>query len=214
MLAAVAGQVDVVMVRAPSVTSIDTGTPPAIVEAVPTGSPTSCREHPCAMVATLAASSDSRWDAAALGVVGLPLSPTVHRDDDRTVMENLLGLRASRSRTAIDAVGGRPVRVGPVTLATVNGPWPAGAAGTLGLPPQVDVRQPSLFLAAWTVGALASFVVSGAQSMTLYETTGWRGIMEREAGSATPADACQFRVASTPYGTCSRTWQRSETGHR
>ena len=28
----------------------------------------------------------------ALGMVGVPFAPTVHRNDDRTVMENLLGL--------------------------------------------------------------------------------------------------------------------------
>jgi hypothetical protein len=56
----------------------------------------------------------------------------------------------------------------------------------LGLPAQVDPRQPSLFAAAWTVGALGGLLGSGAATITLFETTGWRGLMERADGSAAP----------------------------
>ena len=47
------------------------------------------------------------------------------------------------------------------------------------LPPQVDVRQMSLFGAAWTLGSIASLSrESSLRSITFYETTGWRGVME------------------------------------
>ncbi len=186
LLAPLGDLLEAILVRAPGDGPVDSGTPAAVVvvarerlssvlPGVPVGS----------MVGTLAALNRAPVDAAALGMVGVPFAPTVHRDDDRTVMENLLGLD-QQVRTAADAVGGRPVRVGPVTLATVNGPWPAGRERPGGMPPQVDVRQPSLFTAAWSVGALAGMLVSGATSVTLYETTGWRGVMERRDGSAAP----------------------------
>jgi hypothetical protein len=54
------------------------------------------------------------------------------------------------------------------------------------MPPQVDVRQMSLFGAGWTLGSLKYLAGSDVQSLTYYETTGWRGVMETEAGSPLP----------------------------
>jgi hypothetical protein len=48
----------------------------------------------------------------------------------------------------------------------------------------------SLFGAAWTLGSLKYLAEGGVYSATYYETTGWRGVMEREAGASLPA---QFR---------------------
>jgi hypothetical protein len=79
--------------------------------------------------------------------------------------------------------GDREIIVSPVTLATRFGPYPAGPAGPGDLPPPVDVRQPSLLGAAWTVGSLAALALAGAASVTWYETTGWRGVIETDAGS-------------------------------
>jgi hypothetical protein len=44
----------------------------------------------------------------------------------------------------------------------------------------------SLFGAGWTAGSLKYLAESEAQSLTYYETTGWRGVMETEAGSPVP----------------------------
>jgi hypothetical protein len=44
----------------------------------------------------------------------------------------------------------------------------------------------SLYGAGWTLGSLKSLAESGAASITYYETTGWRGVMEREEGSPLP----------------------------
>ena len=184
LLAPLGDLVEAILVRAPGDGPVDSGTPAVVVVAARRAArPACCRTCPSARwSARSRRSSASPSTHAALGMVGVPFAPTVHRDDDRTVMENLLGLD-QQVRTAVDAIGGRPVRVGPVTLATVNGPWPAGQERPGGMPPQVDIRQPSLFTAAWTVGALAGMLVSGATSVTLYETIGWRGVMEREDGS-------------------------------
>jgi hypothetical protein len=40
--------------------------------------------------------------------------------------------------------------------------------------------------AAWTLGSLAHLAANGARSVTYFETTGWRGVMELESGAAQP----------------------------
>jgi hypothetical protein len=44
----------------------------------------------------------------------------------------------------------------------------------------------SLFGAGWTVGSLKYLAENGAASVTYYETSGWRGVMETEQGSPLP----------------------------
>jgi D-apionolactonase len=44
----------------------------------------------------------------------------------------------------------------------------------------------SLFAAAWTAGSLQSMAAGGAGSVTYFELTGWRGLLESEAGSPLP----------------------------
>ena len=86
--------------------------------------------------------------------------------------------------------GGLPLAVSTVTLKPrfnpdATGPEPEPAPGEL--PAQVDPRQMSLFGAGWTLGSLKRLGESGAYSLTYYETTGWRGVMETEDGSPLPA---------------------------
>ena len=50
----------------------------------------------------------------------------------------------------------------------------------------MDVRQGSLYGLAWTLGSLKYLAESGVHSITYYETTGWRGVMEQENGAALP----------------------------
>ena len=44
----------------------------------------------------------------------------------------------------------------------------------------------SLFGAGWTLGSIKYLSESGASSVTYYETTGWRGVMETATGSPLP----------------------------
>jgi len=111
--------------------------------------------------------------------------PTVHAADDRSMVENLPGL-AEMVRFAAEIAAPRTVHVSPVTIATRFGPYPGGPSGPGDLPAPVDVRQASLLGAAWTVGAVAALAASGAGSATFYETTGWRGVLELDAGSPMP----------------------------
>jgi hypothetical protein len=50
----------------------------------------------------------------------------------------------------------------------------------------VDERQMSLFGAGWTAGSLKYLTGSDVHSLTYYETSGWRGVMEVEGGSILP----------------------------
>lgn len=119
-------------------------------------------------------------------------SPTVHAADDASVMENIAG-QGEVVRMARSFSGDRAICVSPVTLATRFGPYPAGPAAPGDLPPSVDVRQASLFGAAWTAGALKYLAEAGAASVTVFETTGWRGTIETDAGNPDPE-----RFPSTP----------------
>jgi hypothetical protein len=81
--------------------------------------------------------------------------------------------------------------VSPITL-RIRGN--AGAAaekpGSLTeLPSDVDPRQLSLFGAGWTLGSIARLASTGfVHSLTYYETTGWRGLMETDSGSPLPKE--------------------------
>jgi hypothetical protein len=45
----------------------------------------------------------------------------------------------------------------------------------------------SLFGAAWTLGSVKNLAEAGADALTYFETTGWRGLMETEDAPALPA---------------------------
>jgi hypothetical protein len=116
------------------------------------------------------------------------INPQVHGSDLGTIVETLEGQEESL-RSANELAGGRGVVVGPITLKPRFNPNATAAEadpeGTL--PSSVDVRQMSLFGAAWTVGSLARLAPGGPAALTYYETTGWRGVMESDAGSALPS---------------------------
>jgi D-apionolactonase len=116
------------------------------------------------------------------------VSPQVHADDDLTLVENLEA-QAATVEGARRLFGAVPVAVTPVTLrprfsASATGPEVAPDPGEL--PPPVDARQPTLFAAAWTLGSIKYLAEGGAASVTFYETTGWRGVIECESGAPLP----------------------------
>lgn len=126
--------------------------------------------------------------------VAFAINPQVHAFDDRTLVENLEG-QAQAVRSARRIAAGKPVVVSPVTLRPrfnpeAVGPEPPPPPGEL--PFAVDPRQMSLFGAGWTVGSIHALARAGAISVTLYETTRWRGVLETEAGSPLPAQFASF----------------------
>jgi hypothetical protein len=117
-----------------------------------------------------------------------PINPQVHARDNRSVMETLEA-QPETVGTARAFAGARPLVVSPVTLRQRFNPVATGAeipppAGEL--PSAVDARQLSQFAAAWLVGSIAALAGAGVESATYFETTGWRGVMERTQGSARP----------------------------
>jgi hypothetical protein len=65
-----------------------------------------------------------------------------------------------------------------------SAPDPEPAPGEL--PDAVDARQSSLYGAAWTVGSVKYLAEAGCSSVTYYEATGWRGVLERDEGTRLP----------------------------
>ena len=126
-----------------------------------------------------------RPEVEAMDGVVYSVNPQVHACDDESLVENLEAQVATVETTRSFSVD-CPITVSPVTLAARNGPYPAGPPEPGGLPPQVDVRQASLLGAGWTAVSVKYLAQSRVASITYYETSGWRGVVEVDAGSAMP----------------------------
>jgi hypothetical protein len=118
---------------------------------------------------------------AAMDVVGYTVNPQVHAFDNASLTETLAA-QPETVRSARAIAGDRPLAVGPVTLAprfnpNATGPEPETPPGEL--PPAVDERQPSLFAAGWLAGSINALANAGAGAVTYFETTGWKGLIER-----------------------------------
>jgi len=123
-----------------------------------------------------------------LDVVCYSANPQVHASDDASVVETLEALgstvESARGFAPEAAVAVTPITLKPRFNPNATEPEPEPEPGKL--PPQVDPRQRSLFAAGWTLGSLARFAEAGVCSLTYFETTGWRGVMETEGGSNLP----------------------------
>ncbi len=120
-----------------------------------------------------------------IDAVCFALHPQTHAFDNTSLVETL-PMQAVLVANARRLARGLPVCVSPVTLKArfnphATAPEPEPPPGEL--PSSVDARQMSLFAAGWTAGGLKYLAAGGAASVTFYETTGWRGVMETEAGS-------------------------------
>ena len=116
------------------------------------------------------------------------LNPQVHAFDHASLIETLEA-QAWTVESARKFVGDLPISVSPVTLRprfNPNATGPEADPEPGKLPSAVDVRQASLFGAAWTVGSLKYLSQAGVRSVTYYETTGWRGVLDLEEGSTVP----------------------------
>jgi hypothetical protein len=126
-----------------------------------------------------------RPDPALVDFVCWGMHPQEHAHDDASLVETLEA-QAATVDSARAFSGRQPLVVSPVTLRRrfnpyATAPEPAPAPGEL--PPEVDARQMSLFGACWTLGSVKHLAESGAASATYFETSGWRGVLETEAGA-------------------------------
>jgi hypothetical protein len=136
-----------------------------------------------------AESNRVRLQAGAASSLCYSNNPQVHAFDNTTLVENLAG-QVSNVESARHFTP-RPVVVSPITLRIrANERAESERPGALtSLPSDVDPRQLSLFAAGWTLGSIARLAGTGfVHSLTYYETTGWRGLMETDAGSPLPTD--------------------------
>jgi D-apionolactonase len=116
------------------------------------------------------------------------MNPQVHAFDNLSLAETPSAIPA-QVETARERFRGARVVVSPITLKPRFNPVATGKEAQLlpgELPPQVDPRQMSLFGAGWTLAAFKYLAESGVDRVTFYETIGWRGVIETEAGSPSP----------------------------
>jgi hypothetical protein len=144
--------------------------------------------------------NQGRPPAARMDFVAFSMNPQTHAFDDTSLVE-MLTVIPQPIRSARQYFNHLPVVISPVTLkprfnavATETDRVPARDQ----LPPQVDVRQMTLFGAAWTLGAIKRLAESEAASVTCFETTGWRGVLETEAGSPLPEQFPSLPGAAFP----------------
>ena len=129
-----------------------------------------------------------RPPVADLELVSYSINPQVHAFDDASLVETLQG-QAATVESARRFCGALPLAISPVTLKPRFNPNATDAATEPApgvLPAEVDARQASLFGAGWTAGSLKYLSESGVYSVTYYETSGWRGVMETARGSPLP----------------------------
>jgi hypothetical protein len=129
-----------------------------------------------------------RPQAEELDAITYSVNPQVHAFDNASLAETpeVIGMTIESAR---QFSAGKPIMISPITLkprfnAVAAGPEYQPAPGEL--PPQVDPRQMSLFGACWTLASLKYLVEHRVASATYYETTGWRGVLERAAPSPLP----------------------------
>jgi hypothetical protein len=130
----------------------------------------------------------NRLSVVELDGIVYSINPQVHAFDNLSLTENLAAQAATVASTR-RIYADKPIVVSPVTLKprfnpNASGPEPESETGNL--PSQVDERQSSLYGLGWTLGSLKYLAESGVDSITYYETTGWRGVMEQERGSLLP----------------------------
>jgi D-apionolactonase len=132
----------------------------------------------------------NRDRATILSMQGLSytINPQVHSHDEASLIE-ALEAQGDTVVTARSFAGNLPVIVSSVTL---RPPFNQAATQveisppTSELPDSVDARQMSLFGAVWTLGSIKYLAEAGIDSVTYYETIGWRGLIENQKGSLLP----------------------------
>ena len=140
-----------------------------------------------------------RPDPDVADILTFSINPQVHASDDETIVQNLQTLQVIATN-ARAICGSARISVGPVTLRprfNPNATAPDLDFSNNPLPSAVDARQSSGLGAAWTAISIKYLAEPGTiDSITYYELTGWRGLLERE----TPMQAEQFRsVAGEPF---------------
>jgi D-apionolactonase len=113
------------------------------------------------------------------------INPQVHTFDDLSLLETLEA-QPSTVESAAQLCDGKLI-LSPITLRPRFNPNATDPAKQRELPSTetADPRQKTPFCAAWTVGSLAQLMpLDRIESLTFYETTGPRGIMDSQPDSS------------------------------
>lgn len=124
----------------------------------------------------------------ALDFVSYSINPQVHAFDVLSLVENMTAQTATVASTRA-ICGDKPLVISPITLRPRINPDATGPAAPPApgeLPDTVDVRQPTAFAAVWTLGSLSNLAQANIAALTYFETTGWRGVLETDAGTPLP----------------------------
>jgi hypothetical protein len=123
-------------------------------------------------------------------------NPQVHTPDDRSLTEtpqSLLDMLESAKRF----LGHRPIVVSPITLLPRFNPDAPGARTVGEVEPPADERQASLVSAVFAALAVKFLAAGGATAVTMFETTGARGVV---AGAEPRARRTKLGVLEVPLG--------------
>lgn len=121
--------------------------------------------------------------------VAYALATTVHAHDRQTILENI-GAAAWTVRDARALYPKLAVEVGPVAFRQQYNPVATALGSSLPpdcVPEHVDVRQSSLFGAAYGLGIFAALAESGATGTCLFDLVGMTGLMEASDAPVRPA---------------------------
>ncbi len=116
-----------------------------------------------------------------LDFISYTICPQVHAFDDLTLIENIEG-QAETVRSAA-ALFNKPVSIAAVSL---KPRFNAASTEYTNQPddpsirPPSDIRQQTVFGAAWTLGSIKQLIMSGVRSVTFYETIGLRGLFQED----------------------------------
>jgi hypothetical protein len=116
------------------------------------------------------------------------IHPQEHASDNSTLVENLEA-QAHTIGSVKSFSPGKKIIVSPVTIQrrfNANKVYYETPSEANQMPPQVDTRIMSLFGAGWAAGSLKNLVASGVESITYFETTGERGIIQGDQPSRWP----------------------------
>ncbi len=130
----------------------------------------------------------NRTPPVAADFVFWTVNPTVHAEDDASVMETL-GVLGDQAATARAHCPGVPLWCGPVTLRMRFNPNATGPVASIrpGMPPaDVDARQRGLFGAAFTLGQIAAWARAGIETLFFYTPFGPLGVIHSPAGFSIP----------------------------
>jgi hypothetical protein len=104
------------------------------------------------------------------------INPQVHAFDDESLMETLAAQKVA-AVMARSFMPGTPLAVSPVTLKPRRNPNRTSAGPTTR---DADARQCAQFTAAWTLGSLKYLAEAGVSSITLFELSGPRGVLDAD----------------------------------